>query len=172
MHVHIRGATAADLETLISLLGDLFSIEADFSPDPARQRCGLALMLADPERRRVLVAEREGAVVGMVTGQLLVSTAEGGLSLLVEDMIVRARERGRGVGGRLLAAMEEWGRGRGASRAQLLADGGNAPALDFYRRAGWSRTRLLCLRRGMEPRSCAGRAGRDRGSQNGFGQGA
>lgn len=147
MNAHIRAATTADLDALVELLVELFSIEADFSPDPARQRRGLALMLAEPERRRVLVAECDGAVVGMVTGQLLVSTAEGGLSLLVEDMIVRRAERGRGLGRRLLAAMEEWALERGATRAQLLADAENTPALDFYGRVGWERTQLVCLRR-------------------------
>jgi GNAT superfamily N-acetyltransferase len=151
--VIIRSATAADLDALIELLVELFSIEADFSPDRARQRRGLELMLADPERRRVLVAEREGAAVGMVTGQLLVSTAEGGSSLLVEDMIVRQPERGRGLGRRLLAAIQEWAVERGATRAQLLADAENGPALNFYGRVGWRRTQLVCLRRGMPARA-------------------
>jgi GNAT superfamily N-acetyltransferase len=149
VNVHIRPATTPDLDALVELLAELFSIEADFSPDPARQRRGLALMLAEPERRRVLVAECEGTVVGMVTGQLLVSTAEGGLSLLVEDMIVRQRQRHRGLGRRLLAAMEAWALERGATRAQLLADAENTPALDFYGRVGWERTQLVCLRRAV-----------------------
>jgi GNAT superfamily N-acetyltransferase len=146
--VAIRGATPADLERLVRLLEILFSIEADFRPDPERQRRGLALMLAEPERRVVLVAEREGAVVGMVTAQLVVSTAEGGPSALVEDMVVESAERGRGLGRRLLSAAEAWAAARGATRLQLLADRENAPALGFYGRAGWRSTRLVCLRRG------------------------
>ena len=46
-----------DLERLVGLLDLLFTIEADFRPDPARQQQGLALLL-DDERARVLVAER------------------------------------------------------------------------------------------------------------------
>ncbi|WP_242343310.1 GNAT family N-acetyltransferase [Anaeromyxobacter terrae] len=145
--VAIRGAAPADAERLVRLLGILFSIEADFRPDPDRQRRGLALMLAEPERRAVLVAERAGEVVGMVTAQLVVSTAEGGPAALVEDMVVDAGERGRGVGRRLLEAIEGWAAARGASRLQLLADRDNAPALGFYARAGWQPTRLVCLRR-------------------------
>ncbi len=96
----------------------------------------------------MLVAERAGAVIGMVTAQLVVSTAEGGASAWVEDMVVAAPERGRGVGRRLLEAIEAWATARGASRLQLLADRENAPALAFYARLGWSPTRLVCLRRG------------------------
>lgn len=144
----IRSATAADLGALVRLLGVLFSIESDFRPDPRRQRRGLRAMLSDPARRAVLVAERGGALVGMVTAQLVVSTAEGGVSCWIEDMVVEERARGCGVGSCLLHAAEGWARERGATRLQLLADRANRPALRFYRRLGWLGTQLVCLRRG------------------------
>ena len=144
----IRAAEERDLEVLLGLLQALFSIEADFRPDPDRQRRGLALLLAEPARAAVLVAERRGAVVGMVTAQLVVSTSEGGPSGWVEDMVVAEAERGRGLGRRLLEAIEAWAHARGATRLQLLADRENAPALAFYARLGWRATRLVCLRRG------------------------
>jgi GNAT superfamily N-acetyltransferase len=144
----IRSATPADLDALVRLLAVLFSIEADFRPAPERQRRGLSLLLADPERAAVLVAERAGTVIGMVTAQLVVSTAEGGVSAVVEDLVVEAAARASGVGRRLLDASEAWARGRGATRLQLLADRENAPALRFYERLGWRGTRLVCLRRG------------------------
>ena len=134
-----------DLERLVGLLDLLFTIEADFRPDPARQQQGLALLL-DDERARVLVAERADGVVGMCTGQLVVSTAEGGPALLVEDVVVDANHRGRGVGRALLAALADWARGRGVRRLQLLADGNNGPALAFYDRLGWRATALVCRR--------------------------
>jgi len=146
MAARIRPAMASDLPDLVQLLGELFSIEADFTPDADAQRRGLALMLADTRHRMVLVAENEGAVRGMVTGQLVVSTAEGGLSVLVEDMVVEAAHRGHGMGRALLQAMEAWAVERGATRLQLLADRENAPALAFYDREGWGGTRLVCMR--------------------------
>jgi GNAT superfamily N-acetyltransferase len=144
----IRPGAEADLGALVRLLADLFSIEADFRPDARRQRRGLALMLEDSERRVVLVAERSSRVVGMVTVQLVVSTAEGAPSGWVEDMVVEPAERRRGLGRRLLVAAERWATARGAPRLQLLADAGNAPALAFYERMGWGGTQLVCLRRG------------------------
>ncbi len=147
----VRSATPADLEQLVRLLGVLFSIEADFQPEPERQRRGLELMLVAPERRCVLVAEEAGAVVGMVTAQLLVSTAEGAPSALVEDMVVDEAARGRGVGRRLIQALEAWARARGATRLQLLADRDNHSALRFYERMGWRATQLVCWRRGGAP---------------------
>jgi GNAT superfamily N-acetyltransferase len=114
--------------------------------DPERQRRGLALMLAEPSRRVVLVAARGAEVVGMVTAQLLVSTSEGDLCAWVEDLVVHERERGAGVGRLLLDAIGREARALGATRLQLLVDRENAPALGFYARVGWAPTRLVCLR--------------------------
>jgi GNAT superfamily N-acetyltransferase len=144
----LRHATPADIPTLVGLLGALFALEADFTPDPERQRRGLLRMLEEPERRLVLVAEERGAVVGMVTVQLVVSTAEGGEAGQLEDLVVAEASRGAGVGRSLVEAAERWARAHGATRLQLLADRGNAPALGFYARVGWAPTRLVCLRRG------------------------
>ena len=145
LRVSVRTAQPADLDSLVSLLAMLFSIEQDFVFDELRQRRGLALMLEN-ERGCVLVAEVEGQVVGMCTGQLLVSTAEGGLSLLVEDVVVQEQWRGRGVGRLLVGAISDWARVNKVSRLQLLADRSNVPALDFYRIMGWHMTELICLR--------------------------
>ena len=144
----VRPARPEDVDALVALLGDLFSIEADFHPDPERQRRGLALLLDDRARAIVLVAERDRRVVGMVTAQLVISTAEGAPSAWVEDMIVDAAERGRGAGRALLEELERRAAALGATRLQLLADRENAPALGFYARLGWAPTRLVCLRRG------------------------
>ena len=142
----IRSAAEPDLPALVGLLGLLFALEADFEPDAARQAAGLRLMLAEPERRAVLVAERGGRAVGMVTVQLVVSTAEGAPSAWVEDLVVAEAERGQGTGRALLEAAAAWSARRGATRWQLLVDEENHPALGFYRRLGWQPTQLRALR--------------------------
>jgi len=143
----IREAGAADLDSMVELLGELFSLEADFTPDAAAQRRGLSLMLRPDPDRVVLAAEAAGRTAGMATAQILVSTAEGGPAALVEDVVVRKEFRGRGLGRALLAGLQDWAAARGATRLQLLCDRDNAPALDFYTACGWSPTRLVCLRR-------------------------
>jgi GNAT superfamily N-acetyltransferase len=143
----VRLAAPGDLDDLTRLLGLLFALEADFAPDAARQRRGLGAMLSDPAHRGVFVAERDGAVVGMITGQVVVSTAEGGPSVLVEDLILEERVRGAGLGRALVSAIERWAGERGATRVQLLVDEQNQPALGFYRRLGWQPTQLRALRR-------------------------
>lgn len=147
----VREARPEDMDALVELLGMLFSIESDFSVDAGRQVAGLEQMLKPGQGRLVLVAaasdEGVGRVIGMATAQLLISTAEGGPALMVEDVVVRPEARGRGVGRALLQRIEDWGRRLGATRLQLLTDRDNDDAFRFYDNCGFSRTNLVCLRR-------------------------
>jgi len=143
----IRPAQNTDLTAMVALLGQLFSIEEDFEIDPERQYQGLGLMLGDPDRNIVLVAEIKNRVVGMCSVQMLISTAQGSPCGLVEDMIVDRAFRGRGIGNELLDRACEWAAGKGATRVQLLADRENTGALDFYEAQGWEKTHLICLRK-------------------------
>lgn len=143
--IHVRGAWTGDLDPMVSLLRTLFTIEADFAFDEAKQRRGLRLLL-ESDQACLLVAEANAAVIGMCSGQVVISTAEGGPALLVEDVVVDEAFRRRGVGSRLMEALKDWAAGRNVSRLQLLADRNNKTALDFYCRRGWQRTELICLR--------------------------
>jgi ribosomal protein S18 acetylase RimI-like enzyme len=146
MDVRIRDARPEDVDALVGLLAELFSIEADFVVDETRQRRGVQLMLdGGGTQRSVRVAEAAGRVVGMCTAQLLISTAEGGLAAQVEDLVVAAPCRGKGVGRRLMASIEDWACGLGVTRLQLLADRTNTAGVGFYDRIGWQPTRLICL---------------------------
>jgi GNAT superfamily N-acetyltransferase len=142
----IRPATGSDIPAMLVLLHQLFTIEADFVFSGERQQRGLELLLA-ADAARVTVAEEQGGVVGMATGQLVISTAEGGPSLLVEDLVVAPTWQNLGIGTSLLNALAAWGADRGAGRMQLLADRTNGPALDFYRLKDWRETQLICLRK-------------------------
>lgn len=140
--VTIASANEADIPDLIELLEVLFSIEQDFTPNPEKQRRGLAALLASPNGHIAIARSPEGRAVGMATAQLVVSTAEGAPSAWVEDVVVREGWRGRGLGRALLEAVLDWARQHGATRAQLLADLDNTPALAFYDHLGWQPTRL------------------------------
>ena len=145
----VRQARPDDVPVLASLLAELFAIEVDFAPDRERHERGLRRLL-EREDAACVVAEADGELAGMATVQLVVSTAEGGDAALVEDVVVTHAHRRRGVGSALLAALEDWCRERGIVRLQLLADRDNAAAFSFYRRLGWTPTRLVALRRRVE----------------------
>jgi len=143
----IRRAEIRDIGALVELIGVLFAIETDFTIDVQRQRKGLFLMLEQPERCCIMVAECADQIIGMCTGQLMVSTAEGGSKVIVEDLVVAEKQRGQGFGSRLVDAVEKWAAGCGAKRMDLLADQRNHLALDFYCRREWQRTELVALQK-------------------------
>ncbi len=145
-----RSARAADVESLVALLFDLFTLETDFVPDSKRQYAGIMHMIDHPERAFIAVAESRGGVVGMCSIQSVFSTAEGGLAGLIEDCVVAPAFRGKGIGKRLLAVIAQWAMSNGAYRLQLLADEYNEKALHFYTRNGWIETRLRCYRQLLE----------------------
>lgn len=140
-------ATPDDLPALADLLAELFTLEADFQPDRARQIAGLRLILDNPALGRLFVARADGAVAGMVNALITVSTAEGGRVLLLEDVIVRRERRGDGLGRRLVEHALAWAAAEGMTRVTLLADAGNAPALAFYARLGFAPSAMRVLRR-------------------------
>lgn len=146
MKAVIRRAGPEDIPALLGLLRLLFSIEKDFVFNAEKQERGLRLLLAE-SRAAVFAAEQDGQVVGMCTGQLLISTAQGGLSALLEDLVIAPAWQGRGIGRLLAAAAEAWAVSQGASRIQLLADRSNAPALTFYQKIGLQTTAMICLRK-------------------------
>lgn len=133
----IRQACSYDIDAMVLLLEALFGIEDDFTIDPQLQRQGLLLLLSSPDAV-VLVAEESGSVIGMVSMQSLVSTAIGGRVGLIEDMIVNARYRGSGIGGKLLTSMIDEADKRGFSRIALGVDLRNENAIGFYRWHGFS----------------------------------
>jgi len=133
MTVKIRRARKTDIEAMIPMLSELFSIETDFVIDAEKQRAGLSLLFSARGKSVIFVAEDEdGEIAGMVTAQLVISTAAGGYGALLEDMIVREKYRESGIGTALLAAIKTWALEKGAKRIQLLADRRNRPALVFY----------------------------------------
>jgi GNAT superfamily N-acetyltransferase len=142
----ILQAKKEDIDGMILLLQQLFGIEEDFEFDAARQRKGLELLL-DSTNAVIMVAKENHLVIGMGTAQLVISTAEGGLSLLIEDVVVVPSRQKRGIGSKILQSLGDWGAERGARRMQLLADRSNSPALDFYHNQGWQQTQLICLRK-------------------------
>ena len=140
-------ATATDIPDLVKLLSVLFSIEKDFTPDFTKQQKGLALLIQNNANGTIQVArDISGKVIGMVSAQLVISTAQGAASAWVEDMVVDTKYRGQGVGKQLLKHVLAWAKAKGATRAQLLVDVTNTDAIDYYKHLNWESTQLQARR--------------------------
>ena len=140
-------AGEADMPDLVQLLSLLFNIEKDFKPDTNKQQKGLTLVLKNSATATMQVAKNDtGKVIGMVSAQLVISTAEGAVSAWVEDMVIDASYRGHGIGKQLLQNALTWAKNKGATRAQLLVDTANTDALGYYQHLNWQTTQLQARR--------------------------
>jgi len=144
--IRIDTAVHADLPVLVDLLGELFTLERDFEPDAARQSRALRLIMDNPTHGRIFVIRDGDQVVGMTNAIVTISTAEGGPVVELQDVIVRASHRGRGLGGLLLSSVFAWAAQQGMQRITLLADEHNHPALGFYRHLGFRSISQVPLR--------------------------
>jgi GNAT superfamily N-acetyltransferase len=135
-----------DLPALVDLLGILFSQEADFSPDPAKQRRALELLLSNEQAGTVFVARENGRAIAMASLVYTVSTAEGGKAALFEDLIVHPDHRGRGIATALVRFVIDEARRRGILRLTLLTDMQNERAQALYRRLGFTDSSMKPMR--------------------------
>jgi GNAT superfamily N-acetyltransferase len=144
-NINYQVANESDIDDLVSLLSDLFTIEKDFSPDLSKQRKGLELIIKNHNTATVQVAKNTaGKVIGMVTAQLVISTAQGAASAWIE--VVNSPYRGHGIGKKLLQRTLDWAKENGATRAQLLVDIDNKEALGYYEHLQWEPTQLQARR--------------------------
>lgn len=152
MRFVIEPATPEDLPPMARLLGQLFEQEADFHPDTAAQLRGLQQIHANPERGQLWVARAEsspsgGAVLGMVSLLWTTSTALGSTAAWLEDLVVDASVRGRGIGSALLDTALAQAKACGVARITLLTDASNTLAQNLYRKKGFEASQMIPLRR-------------------------
>ena len=140
-------ANEADIADLINLLSILFGLERDFNADFTKQQKGLELLLKNSATATIQIARSpEGKAIGIVTAQLVISTAQGTASAWIEDMVIDASYRKHGIGKQLLQNTLTWAKTKGATRAQLLVDTANTEALSFYQHLHWESTQLQARR--------------------------
>ena len=142
----IREASAKDIQEMVLLLEQLFSVEQDFSFDPEIQARGLSMMIDGcGKHRTVQVACVANRVIGMCTAQTRISTAKGAVCAVVEDLVVDRAFQGKGIGPKLLGAIQAWAQNKGVVSLSLLADKNNTNGLTFYGKNAWQPTQLICL---------------------------
>jgi GNAT superfamily N-acetyltransferase len=104
-----------------------------------------------------LVAEVDGRVVGSVSARLERPTEDaarqllrdlGRVRLYVDALGVEEAYRRRGVGARLMQAVEEWGRDKGAVRSVLTTYHASPLSVPFYeQRMGYDRRSIVFEKR-------------------------
>lgn len=150
-NVRIEPATEADLDELSELVGELFAQESDFRPNKDKQLRGLRLIFEQPNRGRVFVLRRDGAIVGMINLLFTISTAEGGFVVLLEDLVIHKQFQTHGYGSKLLNHAIEFARQKNFLRITLLTDRPENLAQEFFRRHGFHESSMIPMRLLLTP---------------------
>ncbi|MTD46134.1 GNAT family N-acetyltransferase [Conexibacter sp. W3-3-2] len=146
---------AAAVAELLVAFRDHFGM--DFPPDEVFHR-GVRHLLDDPETDYVLgYADPTGDACGVVQLRFRYGIWRAGYDCLVEDVFVRDRARGHGVGRAMLAAAVARARERGARRMELDVNEENPAAIALYESFGFrassvgSTARDLYMRVHLDP---------------------
>ncbi len=126
-------ATLGRTDRIASSIADIR--DHGFGPDPAFE---------------ALIAERDGAAVGLCLFIESFSSWDGRRGVYIQDIFVSEAARGFGLGRRLLAAAAAISRARGGSYLRLSVEAENHRAQAFYSRVGltWSRSERIYQVRG------------------------
>jgi ribosomal protein S18 acetylase RimI-like enzyme len=145
--IRVRLASLRDYEEMCSLFDELDELHRRARPEmfrpfppPARTREQVAQWLAQPDST-VLVAQSDQGVVGLAVLLTRVPSGFAGAVprkvVKVDNLVVRADQRGRRIGRRLLAAAVEWSRQRRATHVEVAVHDFNRDAKRFYESFGF-----------------------------------
>jgi diamine N-acetyltransferase len=148
MDIRIRQAVPQDYEALLPLFEDIDALHRQQHPErfqkpagPARDRDVFLTALAD-EQVGFFVAEVSGELVGHLH---VVVRETPPLPVLkprhvayINEIVVKAAYRGRGVGRLLMAQAEAWAKTNGATAIELGVYEFNQEAQAFYRDLGYT----------------------------------
>lgn len=132
-HFQLRAASVTDASALTALLQQL-------APDEPRADSKLmALRLAElPSSRVVLVAERDGKLLGTCTLNLIEHLAHNfARSAILEDVVVDSDARGLGIGQALIGKAIERARAWGCYKVALSSSQSREAAHRFYAGLGF-----------------------------------
>jgi ribosomal protein S18 acetylase RimI-like enzyme len=132
----IRAARAADAEALTPLLDQL-----GYPLTAAAVARALGELLRDPAHL-VLVAEEDGRVVGYVNANFRPQLHHLAPVGTIDELVVDEGFRGRRIGERLVEAVLEEGRRRGADVVEVATHERRERARAFYRRCGFEATSI------------------------------
>ena len=129
----VRPATVADETPALDLLEELFAPPASRAPGYRRERAAAAFRDAIASTDAdVLLAVDDGRAVGLASVYVDLVSMRFGRRCWLEDLVVTASARSRGVGRRLLDAATEWARTHGCTHLGLVSAAARGDAHRFY----------------------------------------
>ncbi|NMC53177.1 MAG: GNAT family N-acetyltransferase [Chloroflexi bacterium] len=125
----LHAATDAFMQALARLMPQLSS-----APVPAREHIQAVL---DSPASQILLAEEDGQIAGMLT--LVIYSTPAGTHAWIEDVVVDAAFRGRGLGAELTREAIKLAREAGAKAVSLTSRPAREAANRLYQKMGFQR---------------------------------
>ena len=144
--MEVLEAGIEDIPELCDLLNYLFEQEAEFKPSRSLQINGLRQIINNNKSGIIFVLKKDEKIIGMVSLLFTVSTALGGIVVLLEDMVVTPSQRGNGYGSQLLRSAIDYANRKGCKRITLLTDNTNKRAQKFYASHGFTLSGMSPMR--------------------------
>jgi GNAT superfamily N-acetyltransferase len=139
--VLIRAATPEDEAAALSLIEELFEPPGVRAPGYTEERGRAGFKYAVHDRDAdVLLAMEGDRIVGMASVYADILSIRYGPRCWLQDLVVTASHRSRGVGARLIEAATEWASERGCTHLELSSGAGRADAHRFYLAQGMSQS--------------------------------
>ncbi|OAH11807.1 GNAT family N-acetyltransferase [Streptomyces jeddahensis] len=136
--LEIRAATADDLPAIVAMLADDPLGAQRESPDDLQPYAAAFARLVDDPHQHLVVAERDGRVVGTLQLTIIPGLSRrGSTRSIIEGVRVHGDERGNGLGGRLIEWAVEESRRQDCQLVQLTSDATRTDAHRFYERLGF-----------------------------------
>ncbi|MFG2636109.1 GNAT family N-acetyltransferase [Streptomyces sp. NPDC048362] len=137
--LEIRHATAEDLPEIVAMLADdPLGAQRESPHDLTPYRTALRRLSAD-ENQHLVVAVREGRVIGTLQLTIIPSLShQGATRALIEAVRVHGDERGSGLGSRLIQWAIDTARRLDCRMVQLTSDKSRTDAHRFYERLGFT----------------------------------
>ena len=145
-NVRVEPATIEDLPDLVELVSELMDLQIDFMSNPEAHERGLALILEQPNRGRIFVLRNDDRIFGMVNLLFTISTALGGLVILLEDFVIHPNHRGQGYGTLLLDYVKDFAKQKNFKRITLLTDKMSSESQNFFQKEGFAHSNMVPMR--------------------------
>ncbi|MFJ7292561.1 GNAT family N-acetyltransferase [Streptomyces collinus] len=137
--LEIRAAISEDVPAIVAMLADdPLGAQRESPDDLGPYLAALERLSADPNQR-VVVAVRQGRVVGTLQLTIIPGLSRRGATRsIIEGVRIHADERGSGLGTQLIEWAIDASREQGCQLVQLTSDRTRTDAHRFYERLGFT----------------------------------
>ncbi|MCT9076437.1 GNAT family N-acetyltransferase [Streptomyces fulvoviolaceus] len=137
--LEMRPATPDDIPAIVAMLADDSLGSQRESPDDLTPYLAALERLSSDPNQHVVVAAREGRVVGTLQLTIIPGLSRRGATRsIIEGVRIHADERGSGLGTRLIEWAIDESRRQNCQLVQLTSDNTRTDAHRFYERLGFT----------------------------------